>query len=52
MVAGQSGLLDARLRSGGDDGITVHVNNVIQKGVWANTAVVWGVPGEHGTGAP
>jgi hypothetical protein len=43
--------LDARVRSGGDYGITEHTN-VPQLSVAFNTFTVWGVPGEHGTGAP
>jgi hypothetical protein len=47
---GQHALLDARLRSGGNYGITVH-GDVPQEGVVFNTIQIWGVPGEH-TGAP
>jgi hypothetical protein len=43
--------LDARVRSGGDYGITVHGNFPQQK-VERSVTKVWGVPGEHGTGAP
>jgi hypothetical protein len=43
--------LDARLRSGGDYGITEHAN-VPQSDIGFNTLTIWGVPGEHGTGAP
>ena len=43
--------LDAKVRSGGDYGITEHVN-VPQLKVLFNTITIWGVPGEHGTGAP
>ncbi len=38
--------LDARVRSGGDDGITVHVDNVPQRKILGNSATFWGVPGE------
>ena len=41
--------LDARVRSGGDYGITEHAN-VPQRKVVFNTTTIWGVPGEH-TGA-
>jgi hypothetical protein len=41
---------DARVRSGGDYGITVH-SNIPQQRVTFNSATIWGVPGEHGTGA-
>jgi hypothetical protein len=43
--------LDAKVRSGGDYGITEHTT-VPQEGVRFNTLTIWGVPGEHGTGAP
>jgi hypothetical protein len=43
--------LDAGVRSGGDYGITEHVN-VPQLKVLFNSVTIWGVPGEHGTGAP
>jgi hypothetical protein len=43
-------ILDARLRSGGDYGITTH-GNVPQEHVDFNTIQFWGVPGEH-TGTP
>ncbi len=42
--------LDARVRSGGDYGITVHANFPEFK-ILFNTTTIWGVPGEHGTGA-
>ena len=38
--------LDARVRSGGDYGITEH-SNVPQFGIAFNTTTIWGVPGEH-----
>jgi hypothetical protein len=47
---GQHALLDARVRSGGNYGVTVH-GDVPQEGVNFNTIQIWGVPGEH-TGAP
>ncbi len=43
--------IDARVRSGGDYGITVH-SNIPQKTVLFSSTTIWGVPGEHGTGAP
>ncbi len=43
--------LDAKVRSGGDYGITVH-SNIPQKHVVFSSTTIWGVPGEHGTGAP
>jgi len=42
--------VDARVRSGGDYGITEHAN-IPQRKVVFNTTTIWGVPGEHGTGA-
>ncbi|HEY3759901.1 MAG TPA: hypothetical protein VGL37_09070, partial [Solirubrobacteraceae bacterium] len=44
--AGTHTFLDARVRSGGDYGITEHAN-VPQLGVRFNTVRIWGVPGEH-----
>ena len=38
--------LDAKVRSGGDYGITEHVN-VPQEGVRFNTTTIWGFPGKH-----
>jgi hypothetical protein len=38
--------LDARVRSGGDYGITEHAN-IPQSKVLQNSIVIWGVPGEH-----
>ncbi len=38
--------LDARVRSGGDNGITLHVQNVTQRKILSNSATFWGVPGE------
>jgi hypothetical protein len=49
-VAQQYGLLDVRLRSGGNDGLTVQANNVIEIGLTFNMATFWGVPGEHNGG--
>ncbi len=44
--------LDSGVRSGGDNGITTHVDPVDPHGIISNTTVIWGAPGEHGTGAP
>ena len=49
-INGISVFLDARVRSGGDYGITEHAN-VPQRKVVFNTTTIWGVPGEHETGA-
>jgi hypothetical protein len=43
---GTSTFLDARVRSGGDYGITEHANFPQQK-VTYNMAMIWGYPGEH-----
>ncbi len=43
-------LIDAKVRSGGDYGITAHANFPQYK-VLMNATTIWGVPGEHGTGA-
>jgi hypothetical protein len=52
-VTQQGALLDVRLRSGGDNGLTVQVANLIELGVTFNAATFWGVPGEHnGGGSP
>ncbi len=47
---GTSIFLDARVRSGGDYGITEHAN-VPQRKIVFNTTTIWGIPGEHETGA-
>ena len=39
--------LDSGVRSGGDNGITTHVDPLVQEGVTFNTTVIWGVPAEH-----
>jgi hypothetical protein len=54
--AGTHTFLDARVRSGGDYGITEHTN-VPQLAVRFNSFTAWGVPGEHpqngsGSGRP
>ncbi len=49
---GTSVFLEAGVRSGGDNGITVHADPVTERKVVFNSATIWGDPGEHGTGAP
>ena len=44
--------LNARVRSGGDYGITVHTENVLQDEVVADSATFWGVPPGGGESAP
>jgi hypothetical protein len=41
-------LLDAKVRSGGDYGITEHVDNVPQRHILFNTITIWGNPSEPG----
>jgi hypothetical protein len=49
---GTSVFLDAGVRSGGDNGITEHVDPVAQRKVVFNATTIWGVPGLHtGTGS-
>ena len=43
---GQSIFLDSNVRSGGDNGITTHINPYPQRGVVFNVATIWGYPGE------
>jgi hypothetical protein len=45
---GVSTFLDARVRSGGDYGITEHVNDLAQRKIKFNTITLWGVPAESG----
>ncbi len=40
-------LLDAGVRTGGDDGITEHVDNIAQRAITYNSATIWGVPAEE-----
>ena len=44
---GTSVFLDARVRSGGDDGITENIPVLVQRKLVFNTTTIWGVPGEH-----
>ena len=44
---GTSVFLDSNVRSGGDNGITTHINPLPQRKVIFNEATIWGVPGEH-----
>ncbi len=47
-INGVTTLLDARVRSGGNYGITVHVNNVARRKILFNTTTIWGEPAEVG----
>ena len=42
----QSTFLDSNVRSGGDNGITTHINPLPQRGVVFNVATIWGYPGK------
>jgi hypothetical protein len=44
-------VLDARVRSGGDSGITEHAN-IPENHITYNTTTLWGDPAEHGVPAP
>ena len=45
-LEGNEVLLDARVRSGGDYGITVSVEHIVQKAVDNNRTIIWGVPAD------
>ena len=45
-LAGNTTLLDAGVRSGGDYAITEHVEHILQKDVVSNQAIIWGVPSD------
>ena len=45
-LAGISTFLDASVRSGGDYGITEHVEDLAQREVLFNSLTIWGVPAE------
>ena len=45
-VLGQSIFLDSNVRSGGDNGITTHINPYPERGVVFNVATIWGYPGQ------
>ena len=44
---GTSTFLDSGVRSGGDNGITTHVDPLTQRKVVFNEATFWGFPGKH-----
>jgi hypothetical protein len=47
VVGGTPVLLDTSVRSGGDYGVTVHVNNITQTAATiASTVTIWGVPSD------
>jgi hypothetical protein len=45
-IVGVNGLLDAGVRTGGDYGITEHVNNTPQRGVAGSIVTLWGAPSD------
>jgi hypothetical protein len=45
-IVGVKTYLEAKVRSGGDYGITEHVEDIAQRQVVANQAVIWGVPAD------
>jgi hypothetical protein len=45
-LAGKGAYLDAAVRSGGDYGISEHVDNIPQDQITLNTITFWGVPGD------
>ncbi len=47
VLAGNEIFLDATVRSGGDYGITEHVNNLSQRLIVTNSTTIWGTPGDH-----
>ncbi len=46
ILAGNPVFLDSGVRSGGDNGITTHVNNIPQRHITFNTTTIWGIPDE------
>jgi hypothetical protein len=47
IIAGIVTTFDASVRSGGDYGITEHINNIPRKNLLANVLTLWGVPADH-----
>ena len=45
-INGTSLFLDSNVRSGGDNGITTHINPLTQRKVVFNEAIFWGYPGK------
>jgi hypothetical protein len=46
ILQGNHVFLDAKVRSGGDYGLSEHVNNIPQRRVISSTATIWGVPSD------
>ena len=44
-VTGNKTLLDAKVRSGGDSGISENVENITERHITYNSTTIWGVPG-------
>ena len=47
ITGGATVFLDARVRSGGDDGITEHVQNAPQRQALFSSVTIWGTPAEE-----
>jgi hypothetical protein len=45
-IVGITTFLDSGVRSGGDYGITTHVDNIAQRGIVYNSITLWGVPAD------
>ncbi len=45
-ISGVEVLIDAGVRTGGDNGITQHVADVPERSITFNTTTIWGVPGD------
>jgi hypothetical protein len=46
-ILGVTVRFDFSVRTGGDDGITVHINNLAQTAIDQAMLTIWGVPGDH-----
>jgi hypothetical protein len=44
-ITGNKALLDAKVRSGGDSGISESVENITERHITYNSTTIWGVPG-------
>jgi hypothetical protein len=47
LILGVQSYLDAEIRSGGDYGITEHIDDIPQKAIESSSLTLWGVPGEE-----
>ncbi len=46
LLLGDGARLDAAVRTGGDYGISEHIDNIVHKRITMNTITFWGVPGD------